>query len=125
MSAVMFSRQILGRGARSLFARRSMCSKSAQSNKETMLYALLVASCIVTSFPILVPESYFKKADHGHDEEEEEEEEEEEGAEEGEKEEVKADHDEVEEAVAEEVTAEATSDESVVEVVEAVTADEE
>ena len=90
-----------------------------------MLYALLVVSCIITSFPILVPESYFKKADHGHDEEEEEEEEEEEGAEEGEKE-VKADHDEVEEVVAEVVAVEVTSDdnESAVEV-EAVTADEE
>lgn len=111
----MFSRQILGRGARSLFARRAMCSKGSESkpapnpNKEKMLYALLVVSCIVTSFPILVPESYFIKADHGHGDDEEEEEEEEE-----ESEEVKADDapEEVEEAVAEEVAEEVTAEDN-------------
>jgi hypothetical protein len=110
----MFSRQIFGRGARSIVARRAMCSKGSESkpapnpNKEKMLYALLVVSCIVTSFPILVPESYFIKADHGHEEEEEEEEEEEDS------EEVKADDatEEVEEAVAEEVAEEVKAEDN-------------
>ena len=52
-----------------------------ESYKEKIVYSILIISCVLSSFPILVPDSYFikQKADHdAHAAAEEEEEGEEE-----------------------------------------------
>lgn len=53
-----------------------------ETYKERIVYTVLIVSCVLSSFPLLVPDSYFIKQMHDHDEaakhEEEEEHEEEE-----------------------------------------------
>ena len=62
-------------------ALRSMMTKfksspNYENYKERMVYTVLIASCVLSSIPILVPDSYFiKNEHHGADEDEEEEEE--------------------------------------------------
>ena len=58
---------------------RSMMTKfkalpNYETYKERIVYGVLIASCVLSSIPILVPDSYFIKHanhDHGDDEEEE------------------------------------------------------
>jgi hypothetical protein len=52
-----------------------------ETYKERIVYTVLIVSCVLSSFPLLVPDSYFIKQMHDHDEaakhEEEDDEEEE------------------------------------------------
>lgn len=44
-----------------------------ETYKERIVYGVLIASCVLSSFPILVPDSYFiKQGKHDHGDEDEE-----------------------------------------------------
>ena len=49
-------------------------SPNYENYKERMVYSVLIVSCVLSSIPILVPDSYFIKDGHHAEEEEDDEE---------------------------------------------------